>query len=212
MGVAADRLLAEPPVRVRVAPPRRRVVVTGSVLVSVEEAELEPHPERVRQRSVDGRHLQLAALEGAEQLVIVRRAAVDVAAAVAQNIEKLDEDLARGLDFQSNMFISEPRRLRVSFISSCDASWNVVPSGPGVGVGGSDIVDPVEGLPSAHTTVRQWRAVTWRRRNWFNVGWHWIGRCARLLRPVPERRKERARRAAAVEHALRDELWSVSQG
>ena len=117
-----------------------------------------------------------------------------------------------GLDFQSNMFISEPRRLRVSFISSCDASWNVVPSGPGVGVGGSDIVDPVEGLPSAHTTVRQWRAVTWRRRNWFNVGWHWIGLCARLLRPVPERRKERARRAAAVEHALRDELWSVRQG
>ena len=117
-----------------------------------------------------------------------------------------------GLDFQSNMFISEPRRLRVSFISSCDASWNVVPSGPGVGVGGSDIVDPVDGLPSAHTTVRQWRGGGTPRNYWFNVGWHWIGLCARLLRPVPERRKERARRAAAVEHALRDELWSVSQG
>ena len=116
-----------------------------------------------------------------------------------------------GLDFQSNMFISEPRRLRVSFISSCDASWNVVPSGP-FGVGGSDIVEPVDGLPSAHTMVRQWRAVTWQRRNWFNVGWEASGFCVRLLRPVPERRKERARRAAAVEHALRDELWSVRQG
>ena len=58
------------------------------------------------------------------------------------------------LDFQSNMFISEPRRTRVSFISSCVASWNVVPSGP-FGVGGSDIVEPVDGLPSAHTMVRQ---------------------------------------------------------
>ena len=63
-------------------------------------------------------------------------------------------DVGRLADFQSNMFISEPRRLRVSFISSCDASWNVVPSGP-FGVGGSDIVEPVDGLPSAHTMVRQ---------------------------------------------------------